>query len=99
MRVVFLLANDTSLRIPPLRSDRHRAACHAPRTDEISDLGLRFPSGERPLEILAPEDPLALARKELQVIREIFPGAELVVCASMLGQATDDELAASRGSG
>ena len=95
MRVLLLLAHDAPLGVPLSRSDRHRAARHPAGADEIPNLGLRFPGDECALEILTPEGPLALARRQLQVIREVLSSAELVVRAPVFGQAANDELTAA----
>ncbi len=95
MRVVFFLSDDTSLGVPLTRSDRHRAARYPARADEVPDFRLCFPGKGRTLEILAPENPLALAREELKVIRKVLAFPKLIVRAPMLSQAADDELAAA----
>ena len=61
VRVLLLLPHDASLGVPLSRGDRHRAARHPAGADEVPDFGFRLPGNERPLEILTPENPLALA--------------------------------------
>lgn len=85
MGVMFFLSDDTSLGVPLLRSDRYRAARYPARTDEVADLWPGLPGRERPLEIFPPEGPLALAGQELQVVGEVFLGAELVMGPAVLG--------------
>ena len=95
VRVMRLLGNHATVRHPAASCDSHGFAADTSRTHEIADFGSGLTAWSPRAPSPSPEGFRSATREELHVIGSILIGTELIVGATVFGQAADEEGAAA----